>query len=366
MPLAVGAFMVEDTAVSPDLKTVFYTANSGSNAGDDDRRHLFKVSAEGGAPAEVMPGTDSQWWPAATLDGVAYVQAGAKAPMTIAVNGRSISDDRIPADFPTASLVTPREVSYRASDGTLVHGTLFDAPGGSSRKPAVIFVHGGPPRQMLLTWHYMDYYSYAYATNQYLASLGFVVLSVNYRLGIGYGHDFQYPDRAGPAGASEYRDVLAGAEFLQKNPRVDANRIGIWGGSYGGFLTAMALARNSNVFKAGVDFHGVHDWSMFPEWFDTPVKRYQTYDLNAFLKTAWYSSPDAYISTWRSPVLLIQGDDDRNVPFHQTVDLAERLKEAHVPYEELVIPNDIHGFLRWQSWFDADQATVDFLQRHLR
>ncbi|MBV8371949.1 MAG: prolyl oligopeptidase family serine peptidase, partial [Candidatus Eremiobacteraeota bacterium] len=95
-------------------------------------------------------------------------------------------------------------------------------------------------------------------------------------------------------------------------------------------------------------------------------KRYQTYDEKRFLKTAWYSSPDAYVSTWRSPVLLIQGDDDRNVPFHQTVDLVERLRQAHVPYEQLVIPNDIHGFLRWQSWLDADQATVDFLVRHLR
>jgi len=246
-----------------------------------------------------------------------------------------------------------------------VHGQLFDAPGGARRKPAVIFVHGGPPRQMLLTWHYMDYYSYAYATNQYLASRGFTVLSVNYRLGIGYGNDFHHPPHAGPAGAAEYQDVLAGAHYLLADPGVDPKRIGIWGGSYGGFLTAMALAKNSAIFKAGVDFHGVHDWSMFPQWFDTAVKRYQTYDRKRFLRTAWLSSPDAYIATWRSPVLLIQGDDDRNVPFHQMIDLVQRLRVAHVPYEEMVIPDDIHGFLRWQSWLAADQATVDFLGKQL-
>ena len=113
---------------------------------------------------------------------------------------------------------------------------------------------------MLLGWHYMDYYSNAYAVNQYLAAHGFTVLSVNYRLGIGYGRAFQHPEHAGPAGASEYQDVVAGAHYLQHVEGVDPNRIGIWGGSYGGYLTGLALARNSDVFKAGVDFHGIANW----------------------------------------------------------------------------------------------------------
>lgn len=360
-----GALMVEDAALSPDLRTVYYSANSGVTAGDDDRRHIFRVSVAGGRPVAVTSGNASEWWPAPTATGVAYVRAGAREPMTIALNGRTLNADRIPQDFPTAALVVPREVTFRASDGLLIHGAIFDQPGGPAKKPAVIFVHGGPPRQMLLTWHYMDYYAYAYGTNQYLASRGFVVLSVNYRLGIGYGHDFQYPAHAGPAGAAEYRDVLAAAKYLTNDSRVDARRIGIWGGSYGGYLTALALARNSNLFKAGVDWHGVHDWSMFPQWFSSQSERYQTIDRKSFLKTAWLSSPDAYVSTWRSPVLLIQGDDDRNVPFHQTVDLVERLKLARVPFEQMIIPNDVHGFLRWQSWLRADQATADFLLGHL-
>lgn len=363
--LTPGTFMVEDTAVSPDLKTIYYTANAGVTPGDDDRRHVFRVSAQGGPPLAVTSGDASEWWPAATAGGVAYVRAGARSPMTIVYDGRPLDADRIPADFPTSALIVPREVAFRAADGVLVHGQIFDAPSATAKKPAVIFVHGGPSRQMLLTWHYMDYYSYAYATNQYLASRGFVVLSVNYRLGIGYGHDFQYPQEAGPAGAAEYRDVLAGARFLRADPRVDAKRLGIWGGSYGGYLTAMGLAKNSDIFKAGVDFHGVHDWSMYPDLFSSHPKRYQHYDLKRALRTAWYSSPDAYVSTWRSPVLLIQGDDDRNVPFHQMVDLVVRLNVAGVPYQEIVIPNDIHGFLRWQSWLTADNATVDFLEKHL-
>jgi dipeptidyl aminopeptidase/acylaminoacyl peptidase len=84
------------------------------------------------------------------------------------------------------------------------------------------------------------------------------------------------------------------------------------------------------------------------------------------MKTAWASSPVADIATWTSPVLLIQGDDDRNVAFHQTVDLARRLEEKGVRFEEMVIPNEIHGFLRAESWARADAATVAFLSRELK
>lgn len=365
-PLSPGTFMVEDTAISPDLSTVYYSANAGTTPGDIARRHIFSVRAQGGTPTSFTSGADSQWWPAATADGVAYVNAGAREPFTIEHNGSKLSADQIPSDFPSADMVDPKLVSFKSGDGWNIQGTLFAQAGGAANKPAVIFVHGGPPRQMLLTWHYFDYYDYGYGTNQYLASLGFVVLSVNYRLGIGYGHDFQYPAHAGPLGASEYNDILAAANYLRHDPQVDPQRIGIYGGSYGGYLTAMALAKNSNIFKAGVDTHGVHDWSMGEDDYPTPTKRYQQPNVQAYLREAWLSSPDAYISTWKSPVLLMQGDDDRNVEFQQMVDLVQRLRLAHVPYEEKVIPNEIHGFLRWHSWLDVDQSAADFLRKHLK
>ena len=213
---------------------------------------------------------------------------------------------------------------------------------------------------------YMNYYSNAYAVNQYLAAHGFAVLSVNYRLGIGYGRAFNEPERAGYAGAAEYQDVVAGAHFLQTWPGVDAQRIGIWGGSYGGYLTALALARDPGIFKAGVDLHGVHDWSLLlAAWVGKPEARYEKGDREKAMESAWNSSPDASIDGWRAPVLLIQGDDDRNVPFQQTIDLAKRLDAKGLPYEELVIPNEIHGFLRHASWLRVDEATVDFLTRNL-
>lgn len=368
--LTPGNFMIEDLAFASDGKFLVYSANTGTMPGDDDRRHLFRVAVSGGAPQEITRGDHSQWSPVLTDAGktLVFVDAGARQPPLVMAGALSahrwltLDRDQLPDDFPTDQLVVPKLVNFRSVDGWQVQGQLFDKPGGMGKKPAIIFVHGGPPRQMLLTWHNMDYYSNSYAVNQYLANHGFIVLSVNYRLSIGYGHDFHYPAHWGPTGASEYKDVLAGAHFLQRDPQVDARRIGIWGGSYGGYLTALALARNSNIFKAGVDFHGVHDWSMFiDDWFGKPIQRYQMPDMKKLMKIFWESSPDSDIAKWKSPVLLIQGDDDRNVHFHQMVDLVRRLQLAHVPYQEIVIPNEIHGFLRYQSWLKADQATVDFL-----
>jgi dipeptidyl aminopeptidase/acylaminoacyl peptidase len=216
---------------------------------------------------------------------------------------------------------------------------------------------------MMLGFHYMDYYHNAYAMNQYLATQGYVVLSVNYRLGIMYGRAFREPANACWRGASEYKDIVAGARYLQSLPIVDTKKIGLWGGSYGGFLTALGLARNSDLFAAGVDLHGVHDWSVFlPRWDNRPAAP----DAKEAEKLAFESSPDAAIATWKSPVLLIQGDDDRNVPFGQTVDLAQRLREAHLRYEELVFPDEIHGFLMWKSWIRAYAATAEFFDRTLK
>jgi len=366
-----GRFMVEDVDVSPDREAVVLSANDGSTPGDDDRRHVFVVQLAQSRP--LTGGTSSEWQPLALAGGaVVFDRATAQQPPLVTLESggtqRALDANLMPSDFPASQMVTPREVWFRAPDGWPIEGQLF-MPRGSGKHPGVIFVHGGPPRQMLLTWHYMDYYSNAYAVNQYLAGRGIAVLSVNYRLGIGYGHDFNFPARWGPTGASEYQDVVAGARYLQHLPFVDSDRIGIWGGSYGGYLTALGLARNSNVFKAGVDFHGVHDWSLDidnPVWGFTQPKRYQQYDTKAMMKLAWESSPDSAIATWRSPVLLIQGDDDRNVEFHQMVDLVERLRLARVPFEQLVIPNEIHGFLRYASWLEADTATAAYLQRQLR
>ncbi|HEX7324826.1 MAG TPA: prolyl oligopeptidase family serine peptidase [Rhodanobacteraceae bacterium] len=371
--LTPGNFMVEDVAMAPDGRSIIYSANTGDRKHDTDRRHLFRVPVDHAAPQPLTTGTGIQTSPVAVGNTIAYVDAGARRPPLVSLmhadgNGRrALQANLIPPNFPTAQLVVPQAVSFRAADGTLVHGQLFRSRGAPTNQPGIIFVHGGPPRQMLLGWHYMDYYSNSYAVNQYLATHGFTVLSVNYRLGIGYGQAFHRPAHAGPRGASEYQDVVAGARWLQHVPSVDAARIGVWGGSYGGYLTGLALARNSDIFKAGVAMHGLYDWSRAIGWWDgaKPGSRFERGDYKQALQVAWKASPDAAIAHWKSPVLLIQGDDDHNVHFAQMEDIVPRLRAHRIPFEAIVIPNEIHGFLRYASWLEADTATVQFLQREL-
>jgi dipeptidyl aminopeptidase/acylaminoacyl peptidase len=369
--LTPGPFMVEHVRESRDKRWMIYDANTGATPGDHDRRHLFAVPVDRAAPVELTAGDGIELKSEDAGDGqVAFVGSGYAEPARVErvamAGAHAVAPVEAASPYAAAKLVAPKPVTWTAPDGTVVHGQLFQRSDGVALKPGVIFVHGGPPRQMLLGWHYMDYYSNAYAVNQVLAANGFVVLSVNYRLGIGYGRAFQHPEHSGPAGAAEYQDVLSGAHYLQSLKGVDPARIGIWGGSYGGFLTALALARNSDLFKAGVDLHGLHDWTQgLTRFLGRADERYEQGDRAAFVRMAWESSPDASIASWTSPVLLIQGDDDRNVDFHQTVDLARRLQAKGVTFEEMVLPDEIHGFLRYDSWLKADTATVDFLTRKL-
>jgi len=367
--LTPGGFDVEDVTLTDDKKNLIYT----SNQDDVDRRHVWQVSVDGGAPQAITKGESIEWAPKQTGDGKYIVSLGSSAnlpamPYELKPTGREMfATSVMPRDFPSSQLVTPKQVIFKSADGFTIHGQLFMPRNANGKVPGIIFNHGGPERQMMLGYHYMDYYHNAYGMNQYLASRGYAVLSVNYRLGIMYGRAFRHPPNTVWRGAAEYQDVVAGAKYLQSLPEVDADKIAIWGGSYGGFLCAMALAHDSDIFKAGVDFHGVHDWSVFltqRPYFGNVATRPP--DADAAIKLAWESSPDSAIAAWRSPVLLIHGDDDRNVPFEQTVDLVQRLRAQHTPFEELIIPDEIHGFLRWQSWVRAYKADAEFFDRVLK
>lgn len=376
--LTPGSFMVEQWTLTPDLRSIVYGANTGPDRSDIDRRHLFKVAVSGGTSTALTTGSTIEWSPVTTADGrsAAFLTSGAQRaplPAVVPLSGgspRVIGAERVPADFPSAQLVTPELVSFRAADGVEAHGQLFKPTGGDARKPAIVYVHGGGPRQMLLGWHTRWEYANDYGLNQYLANLGFVVLSVDYRLSVGYGQAFQFPENSATRGASEYRDVLAAGRYLQARSDVDSRRIGIWGASLGGHLTAMGLGRNSDVFAAGVDIHGLHD--RIPVLTTDQLTRAMVgdgiteSDLKQALKLAYESSPISTVSTWKSPVLFIHGDDDRLVNFRQTIDLKNRLLEKGVKVEELVLPDDEHDSLLWQHWKATATALGEFFTRKLK
>ena len=367
--LTPGAFEVEDITSSPDHRRIVYASNQATTDPlDQDRRHLWSLDEPGGTPRQLTTGAGIEKNPILASDGstLATLHADARLPVrpAIVASGElhDLAPQTIPAAFPAAKFAVPQQVIFSAADGTKIHGQLFLPPANQGRHAAVVFFHGGSRRQMLLGWNSMQYYSNAYAMNQYLASLGYIVLSVNYRSGIGYGLDFREALNYGAAGASEFNDVLGAGLYLRNRADVDPARIGVWGGSYGGYLTALALARASDLFAAGVDMHGVHDWNIeLGNW-------QPSYNPNADQKAArlaWESSPLAYVSTWRSPVLLMQGDDDRNVQFSQTVKLAAALRAQGVPIEEHIFPDEIHDFLLHRTWVTAYQLEADFFNRKL-
>jgi dipeptidyl aminopeptidase/acylaminoacyl peptidase len=357
-----GNFEVFNIAPNADRSRIVYSAN----AGDVDRWHLWEVGTAGGAPKALTQGKTNEDYPVYTSDGTVVALHGDARnplrPVVIEAAGmKDVAPGTLPADFPTAKLVEPQPVIFAASDGLSVHGQLFLPPPGRRKPgPAMLFFHGGPYRQMLLGWHPMDAYSFMYGLNQYLADEGYVVLSVNYRGGIGYGLDFREPPGFGAGGASEYKDILGAALYLRARPDVDPKRIGIWGGSYGGLMTALGLARASGLLAAGVDYAGVHDWRVLMPQLAGPN------EPPGASERAFQSSAMADVDQWRSPVLLVHCDDDRDVPFDQSVELVQALRKRGVSVEQMVVPDEIHVMLRAKSWLSFFQAADDFFGRHLK
>ena len=357
--LTPGSGQVEYMSIAKDGKTLFYS----TNAGDIDRRHVWRVPTSGGNAEQVTMGDGIETYPAALASGthVAVLSADALRPFGVGVwpsgRGQAKSAQKViyptlAADFPINAEVVPANVTLKAEDGVEFHNQIFipkDLRPGE-RRPAIVFVHGGPVRQMLLGDHYMWFYHTAYATNQWLQSQGYIVMSVNYRSGIGYGKSFRNAEGRGGAGNTEYRDVIAAGRYLQTRADVDAKRVGIWGLSYGGVLTGQALARNSDVFIAGVDLAGVHLWgsSLEPD------------------NVSYQSSVAAAVDGWKSPVLLVQGDDDRNVAFSQMVGLVQLLRARKVYHELIVFPDDTHESLLDSRWMYTYARMETFLDKFLK
>lgn len=368
-PLTPGNFEVEYVDITPDGSKMLFN----SNQDDIDHRHVWTVPVDGSArPARsALKSSGTEWQAVTTSDGnVAMFHADAHTPphvMLVWPDGQahSLLENMLPAGFEPSALVAPQQVIFTATDGMPIHSQLFmpkDLKPGEKR-PALIFFHGGSRRQMLLNWHYNYYYRNAYAMNQWLASQGYIVLSVNYRSGIGYGLEFREALNYGASGGAEFNDVMGAGLYLKGRADVDSARIGLWGGSYGGYLTAMGLSRASDLFAAGVDFHGVHDWN---QGIRTFIPDYNVLDDPDFSRKAFEASPMARVDTWKSPVLLIHGDDDRNVSFIESINLITALRKRNVEVEQLVFPDEVHDFLRHQNWVRGYKAAADFFNRRLK
>jgi dipeptidyl aminopeptidase/acylaminoacyl peptidase len=358
MLLTPGPFMVEQASMAPDRRSIVYSANRGPDPKDVDRRHIFRVPVSAAESRRLTSGLGIESSPVVTGDQgtVAYMASNASRAPLPAIQpldgrpARTLAGDRVPAEFPASKLITPESIVIRAPNGVDLHAQLFKAKSGDAVRPALIYAHGGPQQQMLLGWHHTYDHAIAYAMNQYLASRGFLVLSVNYRLGAGYGHAFQYPD-IGSGSVPDYDDVVAAAKYLQTRADVDPMRLGIWGASYGGYVTALALARSSDAFAAGADVNGP------PELVLREFRRLYA----AVTDEAGDILPSDPI--WTSSILIVHGGVEGRVRFNQTVELGQLLAAQQVPVEMRALPDEPQQFARFRSWIAAARTTAEYFER---
>ena len=358
--LTYGDGIVEQYQINKDENYILFT----TNINDIHRRHIGKIDLDLKKSVMLTSGEGSEFSPLFTKRGLVFLKTTAQhtsRPAIFSKGKTHLIGDRTKI-FKNQRI--PDVIKLTATDGNKFMATILYPDDYDKRKkyPASIFLHGGSRRQMLQSYHYSGYYSNAFALQQYFASQGYIAMMINYRSGIGYGTEFREANNYGIAGASEVYDLIGAGEYLASRSDIDPKRISIWGGSYGGYLTAHGLSRRSDLFSVGVDIHGVHNWNTelptFASW----------YNPNYYPKIAemaYKSSPEAYIDGWKSPVLLIHGDDDRNVPFSESVVLSEQLRDRGIYFEQLIFPDEVHGFLLHDSWVKCLEATFEFINRHI-
>ena len=346
--LTPGRGEVETAAISMDRSRIFYA----TNIGDLGRRHISSVAFDGSAARAVTSGEQSQWSPIPLAGGrLAYLGAGWAEPPQLHVReaGGSTHEaglPRVPASFPGKVLLEPELVEFPASDGQEAFGQLFvpKKPNGC----AIVFSHGGIRRQMLPGFHYMEAYANLYELNQYLASRGCVVLSVEYRSSIMRGEAFRNAPGWGFAANSEILDFVGAAHYLLARKDVDARRgVGIYGLSWGGYMTSEALALHSDLFKVGFDMAGVH---------------------TAPDPAGFAHSAVGQLDTLTSPLLLMQGDDDMNVNFDDGIVLARamQMRRPHVEFVQRAVPGETHEMsLTYRHLVMVYSEGSEFLLSHM-
>jgi dipeptidyl aminopeptidase/acylaminoacyl peptidase len=361
--LTPGDSEVFGAQLSSDRARLVYS----SNQGDLDRRHIWELSVLHGQPRQLTRGDGVEDMPAIAVDNRIFALRGeARSPLRpVQVTNEGMTDlapDAIARNFPSQDLVQPQLVTFAAADGATIHGQLFIPRGRTAPGPALLFFHGGPTnRQMFAAWDPFETHTHLYESSQYLANHGYVVLSVNYRGGAGYGFEYREPPRFGAGGASELDDIIGAARYMQSRPDVDPKRLGVWGGSYGGRMTLLALAQAPQFFAAGVSYSGIYDWVTMPEF---NVNGAQPGN-EAAVRLAYDSGPVAHMDRWRAPVLLMLGDADPIVNIQQTTALAAVLRAKKIPVDVLMLPDEVHFLLRDSSWNTVFEATKDYFDKHL-
>lgn len=339
-----------------------------STAAGTTERQFYKVRADGSAPPErlsKLEGLNIGW---VSEDGKeqATMQADIKNPLDLYVNGERVTTSPRP-EFYQMDWAESRFFTYPSlTDHKPVSARLLLPPGyhpedpDQKPRPAIVYIHGsGYATSVLKQWG--SYQELRFVFNNYLAHEGYVVLEMDYRGSTNYGRDWRsgvYLNMGGP----DLEDVLGGVEYLKSLKNVDASRIGIWGWSYGGFMTAMAMFRAPAVFKAGAAFSGVYDWRNYNAEYTDERLTSPAENPEAYLR----SSPIHFSGQLQNHLLIVHGIADDNVLFQDAVQLSEKLVHEGKPFEESFYPEESHAYVRDESIRDAFGRAARFFAQYIK
>lgn len=262
-------------------------------------------------------------------------------------------------EFKKYNWKAPEVITFKAEDGTTVYARLYQPKVENKNKAAVIFVHGAGYLQN--AHNYWSTYHREYLFHNLLTDLGYTVLDIDYRASDGYGRDF----RTGiyrHMGGKDLSDQLDGKKYLVEKAGIDASRVGIYGGSYGGFITLMALLTEPGEFKAGAALRSVTDWAHYNHGYTSNILNFPETDPEAYKK----SSPIYFANNLQDKLLMLHGMVDDNVQFQDIVRLTQRFIElGKKDWDLAVFPVEAHGFKRTYSWVDEYRRILDLFNENL-
>ncbi len=362
--LTQGNWEVRNVDLSPDEKTFYLLTNEISPA----EEQLYRMSVNGGLrerlttksgghSGEVSP--DGKW----IADVYSYVN---RPPDLFLIENKPGAPEAQLTVSPSAEWlsfqwIVPELIKIPASDGVGVPAHIYK-PQDMKAEPngaAVIFVHGAG--YLHNVGNFWSQYPREYMFNQYLASKGYVVLDLDYRASDGYGRDwrtaiYRY------MGGRDLQDQVDGSKYLTKTYNIDPERIGIYGGSYGGFITLMALFTQAQYFGAGAGLRSVTDWAHYNNGYTSAILNFPQTDTLAYRR----SSPIYFAEGLKDPLLMAHGMVDQNVHFEDIVRLTQRLIELGKKNWELAVyPVEDHGFVRPSSWADEYRRIFEIFERTL-
>jgi len=361
--LTTGKFEVSDAFISKDKKYFYFTANKVHPG----VMHFYRMPVWGGELVQItsMEGNNE-----VTLSpdekhlAIRYSFANKPWELYLQENKPGAKAEQIThstsKEFEDYNWRVPEFITFKAGDGAEVHARLYRPAVAEKQGPAVIFVHGAGYLQNAHKW-WSDYV-HEYLFNNFLVDNGYTVLDIDYRGSAGYGRDW----RTGiyrHMGGKDLSDQVDGARLLVEKYNVSSKRIGIYGGSYGGFMTLMAMFKNPETFAAGAALRSVTDWAHYNNGYTSNILNTPVEDSVAYVR----SSPIYFAEGLQGALLMCHGMVDDNVQFQDIVRLTQRLiKLGKENWELAVYPVESHGFVEPSSWTDEYKRIFKLFDENLK